>query len=122
MKNLEKKIQSLEQAPTGAEDVEILRIVGAYRHVRHHKLVWLRSSQVRETLTEDLVERLVVDLLEITESLQGMDCLVLCASMTVAQPRLWLYRRGRKHDGHNYENGRSSPWPWTWSPGQVELW
>ncbi|KAL9709965.1 glutamate decarboxylase gad1 [Leucoagaricus gongylophorus] len=40
-------------APTGAEDVEILRVV------------------VRETLTEDLIERLVVDLLEITESLQG---------------------------------------------------
>ncbi|KAF7430357.1 hypothetical protein PC9H_006062 [Pleurotus ostreatus] len=40
--------------PKGAEDVEILRIV------------------VRETLSEDLVERLVVDILEITESLMTM--------------------------------------------------
>ncbi|KAF5349192.1 hypothetical protein D9756_009372 [Leucocoprinus leucothites] len=42
-------------APAGAEDVEILRVV------------------VRETLTEDLIERLIVDLLEITESLQGAE-------------------------------------------------
>ncbi|KAG5219960.1 glutamate decarboxylase [Salix suchowensis] len=39
--------------PKGADDVEILRIV------------------VRETLSEDLVERLVVDILEITESLMS---------------------------------------------------
>ncbi|KAF8908628.1 glutamate decarboxylase [Gymnopilus junonius] len=38
-------------APLGAEDVEILRVV------------------VRETLSEDLIERLVVDILAITESL-----------------------------------------------------
>ncbi|KAG9218226.1 hypothetical protein CCMSSC00406_0005907 [Pleurotus cornucopiae] len=41
--------------PKGAEDVEILRIV------------------VRETLSEDLVERLVVDILEITESLMNSE-------------------------------------------------
>jgi len=28
-----KKAKPLEQAPTGAEDVEILRVVGAYRHI-----------------------------------------------------------------------------------------
>lgn len=31
-------------------------------------------SLVRETLTEDLIERLVVDILEIAESLQGKHC------------------------------------------------
>jgi hypothetical protein len=31
----------------------------------------LRNPPVRETLTEDLIERLIVDLLEITESIQG---------------------------------------------------
>ncbi|KAF7430349.1 hypothetical protein PC9H_006054 [Pleurotus ostreatus] len=47
--------QSWIQGPKGAEDVEILRIV------------------VRETLSEDLVERLVVDILEITESLMNSE-------------------------------------------------
>ncbi|KAF9448591.1 glutamate decarboxylase [Macrolepiota fuliginosa MF-IS2] len=42
-------------APMGAENVEMLRVV------------------VRESLTEDLIERLVVDILEITESLQGSE-------------------------------------------------
>jgi len=42
-------------APKGAEDVEILRVV------------------VRETLSEDLIERLIVDLLETTESLMTSD-------------------------------------------------
>ncbi|KAF8180382.1 glutamate decarboxylase [Pholiota molesta] len=40
-------------APLGAEDVEILRVV------------------VRETLSEDLIERFIVDILAITESLQA---------------------------------------------------
>ncbi|TFK41706.1 glutamate decarboxylase [Crucibulum laeve] len=42
-------------APKGAEDIEILRVV------------------VRETLTEDLTERLIVDILEVTESLMGSE-------------------------------------------------
>ncbi|KAF8877187.1 hypothetical protein BD779DRAFT_1694492, partial [Infundibulicybe gibba] len=41
--------------PKGAEDTEILRVV------------------VRETLSEDLIERLIVDLLETTESLMTSD-------------------------------------------------
>ncbi len=51
--------------------MEILRIVGEScncdRSIRRaHYLVY---NAVRETLSEDLVERLVVDILEITESL-----------------------------------------------------
>ncbi|KAF7761444.1 hypothetical protein Agabi119p4_9436 [Agaricus bisporus var. burnettii] len=42
-------------APEGTEDVEILRVV------------------VRESVSEDLVERLIVDIVEITESLQGSE-------------------------------------------------
>jgi len=42
-------------APLGAEDVEILRVV------------------VRESVTVDLIERLIFDILEITESLDGAD-------------------------------------------------
>ncbi|KAF8157049.1 glutamate decarboxylase [Crassisporium funariophilum] len=45
-------------APLGAEDVEILRVV------------------VRETLSEDLIERLIIDILEVTENLKGQ-----CAKM-----------------------------------------
>ncbi|TFK22155.1 glutamate decarboxylase [Coprinopsis marcescibilis] len=58
-------------APKGAEDVEILRIV------------------VRETLSEDLIERLITDILEITESLMDPNNVlsgVAAASQTMNQP------------------------------------
>jgi glutamate decarboxylase len=48
-------------APQGAEEVEILRVV------------------VRETLSEDLLERLITDILSITESLQGAEGSIMAA-------------------------------------------
>ncbi|KAF5318664.1 hypothetical protein D9619_010690 [Psilocybe cf. subviscida] len=48
-------------APQGAEEVEILRVV------------------VRETLSEDLLERLITDILSITESLQGSEGSIMAA-------------------------------------------
>ncbi|KAH6891904.1 glutamate decarboxylase [Coprinopsis sp. MPI-PUGE-AT-0042] len=67
-------------APAGAEDIELLRVV------------------VRETLSEDLVERLIVDILEITESL--MD-----SATTVALPgEMAKTKRNADH-----EHGRPDP-------------
>ncbi|KXN86662.1 Glutamate decarboxylase [Leucoagaricus sp. SymC.cos] len=58
------------EAPEGASDVEILRVV------------------VRETLTEDLVERFIVDLFEITESLRGAEGTLMAtvSSQVLHQP------------------------------------
>jgi len=63
-------------APLGAEDVEILRVV------------------VRESVTEDLIERLIIDLLEITESLDGADGNMM-AAMTKQVPHQPDHERGR---------------------------
>ncbi|KAF4616663.1 hypothetical protein D9613_008482 [Agrocybe pediades] len=49
-------------APVGAESVEILRVV------------------VRETLSEDLIERLIVDILEVTENLKSRDGEIFAAA------------------------------------------
>jgi len=49
-------------APVGAEEVEILRVV------------------VRETLSEDLIERFIIDILEITEKLTTTDGLMLTSN------------------------------------------
>jgi len=63
------------QAPAGAEDVEILRVV------------------VRETLSEDLIERFIVDILEITEQLTTTDGSLMLTSNTA---------QGIHHPDHEY--------------------
>ena len=53
----------------GAETVEILRIVGKFPHFHRSQPINAVAFTVRETLSEDLIERLIVDILAITESL-----------------------------------------------------
>ena len=65
------------QGPKGAEDVEILRVV------------------VRETLSEDLMERLIIDILGVAEELMGTLVLYLLLPVPPppAFPPLSLYLR-----------------------------
>ena len=53
----------------GAENVEMLRVVGGCKPKSLFFHVNQSISAVRETLSEDLVERLIIDILEIAESL-----------------------------------------------------
>jgi glutamate decarboxylase len=59
------------QAPLGAEEVEILRVVGQSLTVNYNpkKISDIFTNIVRETLSEDLIERFILDILEITEQL-----------------------------------------------------
>lgn len=62
----------ISQAPVGAEEVEILRVVGQSFTVNYKQ--WdsdISTNLVRETLSEDLIERFIVDILEITEQLSS---------------------------------------------------
>ncbi|KAF8999153.1 glutamate decarboxylase [Cyathus striatus] len=65
-------------APKGEEKTEILRVV------------------VRETLTEDLTERLIVDILEITESLMGTSSSLLLHTVETARPVKENFSNGKK--------------------------
>ena len=53
----------------GAETVEILRIVGKFPHFNQLQHTNAFVLTVRETLSADLIERLIVDILAIAESL-----------------------------------------------------
>ncbi|KAF8877197.1 pyridoxal phosphate-dependent transferase [Infundibulicybe gibba] len=74
--------------PKGAEDTEILRVV------------------VRETLSEDLIERLIVDLLETTESLMTSDGAAanMMASTTALDILKNRHQPDREHGRPNEDN------------------
>lgn len=63
----------ISQAPIGAEEVEILRVVGQSFTVNYNQWGFdiLTKNIVRETLSEDLIERFIMDILEITEKLSS---------------------------------------------------
>ncbi|KAF8799749.1 glutamate decarboxylase [Phlegmacium glaucopus] len=69
-------------APLGAEDVEILRVV------------------VRETLSEDLIERFIIDILEITEQLTTTDGSLMLTSNSAQG----IYHPDHEHGRPEKEN------------------
>lgn len=56
----------------GEEKTEILRVVGQSSLCPFSVQSFNVENTVRETLSEDLIERLIVDILEATESLVGV--------------------------------------------------